>query len=187
MRGRKDRPLGRERSKSFALPREESCLARCTLFPRHQVCPVLGAAVALKALSLSLPSWTPRMRNQTSTRTAGMSTTSCTCLCELGPAVPTRRTAAHACSSLPRTNWRLAVSHAALPGPSNGCFIAPRRQPWLLLPHHSLGRSCESLSFRTWWAERCLSHPEAVWLQSARGSGGCPLPAGGSPRSVCRW
>lgn len=126
MKVRKDRPFGRERSERFALPREENCLARCTLFPQHQVCPVLGAAVALKALSLSLPSWTQRMRNQTLTRTAGMSTTSCTCLCELGPAVPTRGTAAHACLWLPRTNWRLAVSHAVLPGPTNGCSIAPQ-------------------------------------------------------------
>lgn len=54
-------------------------------------------------------------------------------------------------------------------------------QPWLWLPHRSLSRGCESLSFWTWWAERCLSHPKAVWVLSAHGSGVCPPPCWRQP------
>lgn len=53
---------------------------------------MLGVAVALRARCLPLPSWTRRMQSQTLMRTAGMSTTSCTCLCELGAALPTHGT-----------------------------------------------------------------------------------------------
>lgn len=53
---------------------------------------MLGVAVAFRARSLPLPSWTRRMRSQTLMRMAGTSTTSYTCLCELGAALPAHGT-----------------------------------------------------------------------------------------------
>lgn len=105
-------------NKSFAIPGTGAATLHSSMHIG-----TLGCCGLQNLLSVS-PSWTRRMQSRTLMRMAGTSTMSCTCLCELQPALPALGIG---CSHLLVPSWtsrRLATSRAILPGPMNGCSIA---------------------------------------------------------------